>query len=158
MTLTEDQAAGLIELYQGEVLGEALFDALLPMAETDDQRMKLAMMVQLETETKARLRPILLKAGIDIAESAVMRAQGQAMAASLRDMSWRQKMGAVHAQLSGSFVPRYHEIACLFDGTNDAAWSMIAHEEALTEFVRLEADGKTDQSAAVIKPHLNWPI
>jgi hypothetical protein len=46
----------MVELYQGEVLGEVLFDHMLSYFEEPDKQYKISVMLQLETETKARLR------------------------------------------------------------------------------------------------------
>lgn len=78
MPMTPAQTEGLVELYQGEVLGEALFHAMLHAAQTEDMRWKLMIMSQPETETKARLRPALVAAGAYIAASPHHRARGMA--------------------------------------------------------------------------------
>ena len=49
---------GLNELYQGEVLGEVLFNRMLELF--PEHRYEVSIMFQLETETKARLRPTLM--------------------------------------------------------------------------------------------------
>ena len=58
----------LSELYQGEILGEVLFDQMLSYFQSPDKQYKLSLLLQLETETKARLRPTLVLLGIDLVE------------------------------------------------------------------------------------------
>ena len=57
------------ELYQSEVLGEAAFLALMKAARSERDRYQFGTFLQLETETKARLRPFLLKHGLELDES-----------------------------------------------------------------------------------------
>jgi hypothetical protein len=53
MTMTSDTfRQGMVELYQGEVLGEVLFDHMLSYFEEPDKKYKISVMLQLETETK----------------------------------------------------------------------------------------------------------
>ena len=59
---------GLSEMYQGELVGEAFFSELTKRYEDPDQRYKLATLLQLETETAARLRPAVLELGLELRE------------------------------------------------------------------------------------------
>ena len=59
---------GLSEEYQGEVIGEVFFGGLLERFDSPEHRYKLATLLQLETETKARLRPAALELGVELAE------------------------------------------------------------------------------------------
>ena len=52
---------GLIELYQGERVGEIILDQMLSLFTEPEMKYKIAVILQLETETKARLRPTLMK-------------------------------------------------------------------------------------------------
>ena len=51
--------AALIEFYNGELLGETVYSALYAAAKEKDEKRKWATLMQLETETKAWLRPII---------------------------------------------------------------------------------------------------
>ena len=82
---------GVMELYQGEVMGEVVFYELLRTAEDDNQRYKLATMLQLESETKARLRPWLFHHRLDLSEDAAVRAQGLSMAENIGRMKSLEK-------------------------------------------------------------------
>jgi hypothetical protein len=63
-----DYPAVINELYQGEVLGETIFLALTGIAKNEREKYHLGTCLQFETETKARLRPFLLKHGFDLVE------------------------------------------------------------------------------------------
>jgi hypothetical protein len=56
------------ELYESEVFGETLTLALLAAAKNERERYHHGTLLQLETETKARLRPFLFKHGINLSE------------------------------------------------------------------------------------------
>ena len=57
------------ELYQSEVLGEQAFLALLPVARNARDRYHFGTFLQLESETKVRLRPFLKKYELELVES-----------------------------------------------------------------------------------------
>ena len=59
---------GLIEYYRGETIGEVLFDGLLSSRTESRHRYVMGTMLQLETETKARLRPAMVKHALPIIE------------------------------------------------------------------------------------------
>jgi hypothetical protein len=98
---------GVSELYQGELLGEVLLGGLLKTAENDEQRYKLGTMLQLETETKARLRPLAFRYGLDLAEDAAVRTEGLSAVETLSPLSWHQKMQTIHDIIRDRYIPRY---------------------------------------------------
>ena len=63
----------LSEVYLGEQAGEMIFESMLAMAEDDKQRYIFSNMLQLETEGKAIMRPLLVKLGIPIEENKSLR-------------------------------------------------------------------------------------
>ena len=58
---TDEFKACIVTYYQTEVLGEALFESLITKFQEPDYRYKIGSLLQLETETKARLRPAMLE-------------------------------------------------------------------------------------------------
>jgi len=150
---------GVNELYQGEVLGEVVFGGLLKTAENDDQRYKLATMLQLETETKAHLRPLVFRYGLDLAEDPAVRAEGLSAVEALSRMSWQQKMQSVHDVIRDRYVPRYKEIAAIAPAEHrEIAESMVEHETALFEMARRELSGMSDRSAEPVVALLRHPL
>src|SRR5262249_39365165 len=83
-------AEALAEYYNGEVLGEAAYSSMLSAAKTDDQRLKLATLLQLETETKAWLRPHVLAHGVSCVERTEDRERGTRLVAAFASMSWTE--------------------------------------------------------------------
>jgi hypothetical protein len=76
----------LEELYQGEIRGEAFFCALLEPFKEPDQQFKLGSLLQLETEFKARIRPIAFAHGIDLVEKDESR---RAVVEFANSLGWR---------------------------------------------------------------------
>ena len=150
---------GVAELYQGEVLGEVVFDQLLRTVEGAEQRYKVATMLQLETETKARLRPLLIRRGVSLCEDPAYRAQGMAIAEMIGPLSWHDKMNALYESLRDQYVPRYKEIAALAPAEDaEDTMSMVTHESALCEMARREVSGMADRSAEPVVALLKYPL
>ena len=63
--------AGIAELYGAEVLGEGLASRWLELSSNPDQKYKLSLFLQLESEAKVRLRPLLARYGLDLVEAHV---------------------------------------------------------------------------------------
>ena len=76
-----------MEMYQGEIIGEVLFNRMLAFYDDPLQRYKVSVMLQLETETKARLRPVIMRLGLDPAESEESRRAGHKFAESLAGLN-----------------------------------------------------------------------
>jgi hypothetical protein len=139
---------GVMELYQGEVMGEVIFYELLRTAEDDNQRYKLATMLQLESETKARLRPWLFRHRLDLSENTAIRAEGLSMAENIGRMKWLEKMTVMHDVLRDRFIPRFKEIAEIAPPEyQEMARLMVEHESALLEMARREIAGMADRSS-----------
>ena len=79
-------------MYQGEILGEALFDRMLLFYEDPNHHHKIATMLQLESETVTRLRPTLMELGLDLSEAEKSRTAGIKWADSLRGLPWDEFM------------------------------------------------------------------
>ena len=80
-------AEALQDFYRGEVLGEAVYSALLGSARNDDERLKLGTLLQLETETKAWLRAPMVAHGVSLEEQSAVREEGVAVTGQLKPMS-----------------------------------------------------------------------
>ena len=65
MTRAEYLKAVVEIMYQGEVLGEALLNAYVALEPDAVRRYKWGTILQLETQTKARPRPFLHRAGAE---------------------------------------------------------------------------------------------
>jgi hypothetical protein len=151
--------AALQEFYQGEILGEAMFDAMLQSARSQSERYRIALMLQLETETKARLRPHLAAQGLPLQEDPQMRPSGARFAKDLENANWNEKMRALAQALSDTYLPRYRELtATLPPPLRAIGESMVAHEQALLEMVRRELEGESHRSDQPVRDLLVHPL
>lgn len=145
---------GLAEFYRAEVIGEAIFSALIEASSNPIEQLKLAHLLQLETETKAWLRPLMVRVGLNVAEPAEFREPAKEIAASLAPLAWPDKMRAI-----AGFVPdlvnqyrAYSEAARSRGDVEQAAVCdfMVDHELAQDEFARFELAG--EEPAISLKP------
>jgi hypothetical protein len=158
-TMTNDIfKQGLAELYQGEILGEVLFDQMLSYFQDQDKQYKLSVMLQLETETKARLRPAMVLLGIDLREQKEFRKNGLDMASSMKGKSWESAMTIIRDAVKPA-VERYKEIvSCAPPEYLKLAESMVIHEQSLYDFAELELAGEGKKSISVINSRLKNKI
>ena len=77
---SEEFKAGLNELYQGEIMGELVIEQMMTYFKEPAEQAKLAVLLQLETETKARLRPAVIELGLSLLADPATLAEGKAAA------------------------------------------------------------------------------
>jgi hypothetical protein len=147
-------AEGLKVFYEGEVLGEAIYSALLDAAVDPVERLKIAHLLQLETETKAWLRPYLISVGESVAEPLAVRAEGLAIAQA-QPAAWADKMTALAEVIEAEFAAlysRYGDAARARNNPQEAAVCdfMVAHEMSQVEFARRDLAG--EPLARVLEP------
>jgi len=97
----------LLEVYYGEQFGEAVFETLLQFAEDDEQRYVMGSLLQLETEARARMRPVLVKLGLSIADNPDSRASGVEAANAIGAMGWLEKFAVMVEGIKSSGLPKY---------------------------------------------------
>jgi hypothetical protein len=157
-------ADALLEFYNGEVGGEALYSTLLGSARNHDEVLKWSTLLQLETETKAWLRAPMVAHGVSIVEQAEEREKAVALARMIKSLAWNDLMQQMRDVLSNEIVPKYQtqvdaarergkedEVAvCVF---------MVEHEKAQAEFARRELAGASlDESLAPVAKFLKYQI
>ena len=128
---------GLSEEYQGEVIGEVFFGGLLECFDSPEHRYKLATLLQLETETKARLRPAALELGVELAEFDESRKLGHDFIKTCDGMDWKAMMTHL-ATIVEPYVKRYSDIAEIAPPEyKEVADSMVVHERLIQTFACL---------------------
>lgn len=154
--MTAAYLAGLQRLFDGEVMGERLLLALHADARSPREAEHFAAILQLETETKARLRPLLLKYGMSLAETADLEGIPARLAAYAHQ-SWRDYAAASASRLAP--ILRDYEIIAALGPPEDQPilQAVVRHEAALLEWARAEAASETDQSLAGIVALLCFP-
>ena len=144
------------ELYQSEVLGEKAFLALINIAKNEREKYHIGTVLQLETETKARLRPFLLKHDIDLVEDVGTELVEQIVAA-YRENSWLDFLRGV-TPLVDDFVARFKEIAAAGSAQDqDVLQSMVVHEESFVSWIEKEIAGEEGSLDAIIS-QLQYPL
>ncbi len=137
------------------MLGEVFFTGLLEHLENPQHRYKLATLLQLETETKARLRPTVLELGVELDES---RKIGHDFLKSCEGMDWKGLMTHLETVVE-PYVKRYSEIAEIAPPEyKDVADSMVVHEASIRTFARLEASSDTEHSLDDVIKQLRFPL
>ena len=149
---------GIMEMYQGEVIGEGFTNRLLAFYDDPLQRYKVAVMLQLETETKARLRPVIMRLGLDPTELEESRRVGHAFAERLAGLDWTEAMAQLRDGVK-PYVDRYLEVETMAPAEyREIAHSMVVHEQAFYRFAELEAAGNTTNSLDDIIAQLTYQL
>lgn len=149
---------GVMDVYQGEVYGEALFSGLAAASLAADRRRKFEQLLQLESEAKVRLRPFLARLGLSVVEDEQSRAAGRELATELAAQPWEQLLRSFRADID-RFIERYRRLA---DGAppedQEPLRFMVRHEEALRGFLDQELAGQPESSLRGILPLLAHPL
>ncbi len=147
-----------IQAYQGEVLGEILFDRLATILDDraePEHADSMRVLATLERRTKEEVAPALTRAGIATAPDQEQVDLAAALAEGSAQTSWEDLMSATVA-ITGQFIPLYRRIGELNPAELAAADLLVAHEQALREFARAELAGKTSSSLDPVRalPHM----
>jgi hypothetical protein len=149
--------AGIAELYAAEVLGEGLASRWLELNPNPDQKYKLALFLQLESEAKVRLRPLLARHGLDLVEDQRQRSAGAAVAEKFASMPWKDAMATL-AELARPYLERF-QVLLTAAAPEDAPMVsfMVAHEGAVIRIAKQEAvgDGSMDRELLTM---LSYPL
>jgi hypothetical protein len=143
--------------YQGEVLGEAFFGRCVELETDPTHRYKWANLQQLETETKARLRPFLMRLGISVVQDDVSGKVTE-FTAGFSEKSWDQHMTMIE-EVTSFYLSKFREIEAAAPlAERPMAQVMIAHETALNNFAKRELSGDTAGSLTDVLSQLHWPV
>ena len=144
-------------LYESEILGETLFLALVQEAKNPRDRYHLGTLLQLESETKARLRPLLFKHGLSLDEATDLSLIELAIGA-YRDMSW-QEFAELNVPVVEGFLAQFEAILKVGDeADHEILESMVRHEASILRWATMERDGDIDGSLDEIIAQLNYPL
>ncbi len=144
--------------YQGEVLGEAVFAYHVKHERDPHKRQKWAALLQLETETKARLRPFLLSLGLNVAQDDVSGKIAE-ITADFETKPWSQHMKEID-EITTFFLDKFRaiEAAAPAGPERDMAQAMVRHEMAINNFAKRELAGDGKNSMSDVVAELRWPI
>jgi len=154
---TVDYPNCLRDLIESEIFGEAVSLALLEVAKTDRDRFQFATLLQLETETKARLRPLLYRYGVSLSEEMPLE-HIEGIVQGYVDGSW-EAFAAANIEVVEGFLSRFREIAAAGpDEDREVLESMIRHERAILRWFKMESQGDTEGSLDDILSELKYPL
>jgi len=144
-------------MYQGEVLGEAILDCYVHLEKDPERRYKWGTVLQLESETKTRLRPFMSRLGLSIAQNDVS-AQVAPAAQSFASKSWRQHMEEF-ISITSFYIEKFEAIADASpDSEREVTQSMVVHEKAIRKFAELELAGDGVNSLNEVIAQLKYPL
>jgi hypothetical protein len=148
----------LMDMYQGEVLGEALFSRLLETETHPEMRYAYSCLLQLETETKARLRSILVRHGLPISESESNRAEGASWANSLRTLDKQVFLNKFTEEIA-PYAERYSDFAQQAAAEDAECLQYVAkHEQAIHHFLIGLKTRSPRESISAARDLLRFPL
>jgi hypothetical protein len=134
--------AELSELYAAEVLGEALANRWLELTADPEEQYKLGLFLQLESEAKVRLRPMLARHGISLIEEQRHKSAGVQEAEELAALSWREAMATL-AKLAIPYAERFEALLKMADPQDAPLVRFMAdHERSVSQIAAREAAGE----------------
>ncbi len=144
-------------LYESEILGEKLFLALVDQSRDDRDRYHFSTLLQLESETKVRLRPLLYKHGVSLDETVDPSLIELAIGA-YRDSSWKEFM-ALNVPVIEDFLAQFEVIAEIGDESDkEVLVSMVRHESSILKWATMERDGNAKGSLDDVIAQLAYPM
>jgi hypothetical protein len=152
--MSDEYPTLLLDAYNGEVLGEALFRAFAAR-ESGDRAVKLRVLERIEGTTATQLRPLVDAAGVDVdaEDEATVRAQGREIGSAA--IEWDAFVRGLHDALP-SYLANFVRLRTMATDANDPALvALVAHEQAINAFAELELAGNSDCSLAVLQWHLD---
>jgi hypothetical protein len=144
-------------MYQGEVLGEAILACYVALEQDPVRRYKWGTILQLETETKARLRPFITRLGLSIAQDDTRQAVA-GFAESFASKLWPDHMREL-VGITGIYLDKFRAIAEAAPADErEVTHSMVVHEAAIKRFAELELAGDTANSLNDVIAQLQYPL
>jgi len=93
-----------VEVYQGEVLGEALFGLLTEREQDPARRRQLETLVVLERSTKELAAPVLARRALEPGDTAMTVASAAAMADAVSAMPWERFVASLEPGTHATIV------------------------------------------------------
>ena len=160
--VSQDFKQALADIYRGEQVGEIIFENALQQAENKEQRYILGTMLQLETEGKALMRPVVSKLGLSLGVHPDAESEGLAGADGISGLAWTEKFSAMANAIDRVYLPRYEALATLVTEEEDSeafklATFMGAHERSILRACQNVVSGAPQPMAPVVDL-LNFPL
>jgi len=141
---------GIWELYAAEIEGEAMAARWLELATDPDQQYKLSLFLQLESEAKVRLRPLLARYGISLIEDPAQRSVGVKEAERFATQPWKEAMAGL-SNMCLPFAARFRSLLP-FAAPEDVPLIlfMIDHEETFSNITAKESAGEPAMNTELV--------
>jgi len=141
---------GIWELYAAEIEGEAMAARWLELATDPDQQYKLSLFLQLESEAKVRLRPLLARYGISLIEDPAQRSVGVKEAERFATQPWKEAMAGL-SKMCLPFAARFRSLLP-FAPPEDVPLIlfMIDHEETFSNITAKESAGEPAMNTELV--------
>lgn len=152
MPATETDVGALWkEAYEGEVLGEALFDRLAEMSEDPARAEKHRVLCRMERRTKEEMEPVVEQLGLDVDRAKAVR-EGSELAEGAAVLPWGELMASIEPNTQ-RFLEMYRHLEQLASHSEQrrVAGILVAHEQALEEFARRELAGAPERSLEPVR-------
>ncbi|HSZ37914.1 MAG TPA: hypothetical protein VK773_12550 [Acidimicrobiales bacterium] len=133
-----------VKAYQGEVLGEALFDLIADQVDDDDHKAKMRVLAKLERRTKEAVAPALERAGLPTEPDPESLKTAEALSGAAAT-PWKDLL-ATFEPITSQFCAMYRRIGELDPAERETSDLLVAHELALRDFARAEIAGETATS------------
>jgi hypothetical protein len=138
----EERNALLRESFEGEVLGCAMYDAMVASA-VGNRKATLQLLHELERVTVEALEPLMSRYGVEADVDAVV-GRGRHLADELMVHPWVEMWHEV-VRLADKYLGVFTRLAELLDPDDARVGAqVVAHEKALIEFAGREIDGDAD--------------
>ena len=157
MTLDEFRER-LVDYYQTEVLGEAFYEAIIESFSDPDHVYKIASLLQLETETKARLRPAILQLGGSLEELEQSRQAGRELASSINGGDWKAFVSTLNSAGEPLLETQREVAETAPSAYRELADSMRVHGESIQNFSEAELAGDASHSIDEVVEQLRFPL
>jgi len=133
-----------VKAYQGEVLGEALFDRIADQVDDEEHKAKMRVLAMLERRTKESIAPALERAGLSTEPDPESLSTAEALSGAAAT-PWKDLL-ATFEPITSQFCAMYRRIGELDPSESEASELLVAHELALRDFARAEIADETTTS------------
>lgn len=151
----------LYEVYLGEQAGEMIFESILPFVEDKEERLIYSNMLQLETEGKAIMRPLLVKLGMPIEQKNSDKNQVTEIVESFKGITFKEQCQNIHDSVKNLYLPMYEELVSLVDEDDEEAYFIAKfmgdHERAILQAAENILENRSDPIEPITRL-LKFPI
>ncbi|HTX51058.1 MAG TPA: hypothetical protein VME40_16920 [Caulobacteraceae bacterium] len=157
-------AEALKQFYDGEVFGETIYSALCEAASDPVERRKWATLLQLETETKAWMRPHLVAHGVGVEEHGdAVRRRALETVRPFLGRPWGEQVRWIADVFEQRVVPAVQALVDEAEARSDEKATAVCryyleHERIQGVFAQRELAGDGETSLELVTPFLKYPI